>query len=79
MRSALKAARYLVSDDTEFWAVGEVCVRLGVSRMTLWRLLRQQNFPQPIRYGGPNSPRHFRRSEVEAWLAGRAKTQGGGQ
>lgn len=29
----------------------EVCERIGVSRTTLWRKVRDGNFPQPVRLG----------------------------
>ena len=50
----------------------EVLSRIGLSRSTLWRLIRAGEFPRPIRLG--------RRSvgwieyDVEAWIKSRSLT-----
>jgi predicted DNA-binding transcriptional regulator AlpA len=67
LRSALKTTRYLVSSQPDFLAVGELCAKLGISRMTLWRYMRDRAFPKPVQFAGPKSPRHWRLADVEAW------------
>jgi len=41
--------------------------------MTIWRRMRDQQFPKPIRFGGPQSPRYWKRAEVEAWESERVQ------
>ena len=48
----------------------QVCDRVGISRVTLWRLLGTENFPRPIRLA-PSSPRsrlRFRLTEIVDWV-----------
>lgn len=49
----------------------EVLETISVSRSTLWRMVRDERFPPPIRIVG----RHigWRLSEVEAWIADRPR------
>ena len=39
--------------------------------MTIWRRMRDQQFPKPIRFGGHKSPRYWKREHVEVWIAQR--------
>lgn len=50
-----------------YMTVPEVAAYLGVSRQTIWRWLRDLDFPshQP---SGPRGRRLFKRSEVDAWI-----------
>lgn len=48
----------------------EVCTRLGISRTTIWRLIRRRQFPtalrlSPGRVGWPES-------QLAAWIASRS-------
>ena len=44
----------------------DVTVALGVSRVTLWRLVKHGDFPQPLRIG--RNILRWRRADVDAWL-----------
>ena len=46
--------------------VRDVMDALGVSRVTLWRLVKAGKFPQPIRIG--SRILRWRVEDVEAWL-----------
>ncbi len=74
MRSVLDTHphRIRVAVDPQFVTAGELCARLGVSRMWLRRYMAGHGFPRPIQFGGPTSARHWRVAEVEAWLTERA-------
>ena len=54
----------------------EVQTRCGITRATVYRLMRTGQFPEPIKVG----PRAVRwpSSEIEAWLAGRPRASGDG-
>lgn len=47
----------------------QVCGLLGISKSTLYVLLREQAFPVPLRVG--KRAVAWRQCEVEAWLDGR--------
>ncbi|WP_420636997.1 helix-turn-helix transcriptional regulator [Candidatus Palauibacter sp.] len=43
-----------------------------LSRTTLWRRIREGEFPRPVRLGGARSRAvGWHRSEIEEWLRGR--------
>ena len=52
----------------------EVETRCGITRTTIYRLMRCDQFPEPIKVG----PRAVRwpASEIESWLAGRPRATG---
>jgi predicted DNA-binding transcriptional regulator AlpA len=51
-----------------YLTTSQVCARFGgVSRMWLWRYMRQHGFPAPVQFGGPRSVRHWHLDEIEAW------------
>ena len=52
----------------------EVEVRAGLSRSSLYRLMRQGLFPEPIRVG--IRAVRWPSSEVDAWLASRPRATG---
>ena len=52
----------------------EVEGRVGLSRTSIYRLMRQGRFPEPVRVG-PKAVR-WPASEVEAWLAARPRAKG---
>lgn len=51
-------------------SIRTVCERLGISRSTLWRLVRDGDFPNAIKLS-PNRV-GFDEQELEAWIAQRA-------
>ena len=45
---------------------------IGISRTSLWRYVRDDDFPAPLRLGGERSRAvGWRRADVEQWLATR--------
>ena len=49
----------------------EVIDVTGLSKTTVWRRVRDHEFPVPLKLGGPNSrPIGWREADVEAWLNG---------
>jgi predicted DNA-binding transcriptional regulator AlpA len=70
VRSAIATVTHRISlaDDPQYLTIGQVKRRFGdVSDMWIWRALRRNNFPQPVRFGGPTSARHWRLSDIEQW------------
>ena len=57
--------------QTAYLPAGQVRSRYGVSDMTLWRWLRneQLNFPRPVTI---NKRRFWKLADLEAWEAARA-------
>jgi len=51
----------------------EVCARVGLSRTTIWRLVRCAEFPAPRRLSA--NAIGWLASEVEAWIASRETTR----
>ena len=52
--------------------MGQVVDLTGLSRTTLWRRVRDEEFPPALRLGGPKSRAvGWRRSDVEQWLRDR--------
>jgi prophage regulatory protein len=49
----------------------DVASRVGLSRASLWRLTRSNEFPQPVQVMGSHAV-GWLSSEVEAWIASRA-------
>ena len=49
-----------------------VCQALGLSRSTVWRMVRSGDLPAPIRLGGNSVGWHVH--EIEAWLQSRPRT-----
>lgn len=54
----------------------EVEQRTGLSRASIYRLMRRGELPEPIKVG----PRAVRwpESEIDSWLAGRPRSRGDG-
>jgi prophage regulatory protein len=53
-----------------------VLARIGLSKSTLWELVRRGDFPKPLRI----SPRAvaWKSSEIDRWIEGRAAAAKGG-
>ncbi|MCE2747158.1 MAG: AlpA family phage regulatory protein [Burkholderiales bacterium] len=47
-----------------------LCAHLGMNSSTLWRWIRERNFPKPIEVG--SKTRMWRTAEVDAWLNSQA-------
>ena len=51
--------------------IREVMDVTGLSKTTIWRRVRDQEFPVPLKLGGPNTRSiGWREADVEAWLNG---------
>ncbi len=48
----------------------KACEIAGVSRVTMWRLRKEGDFPAPVRRG--SASKGYIQKEVEDWVAGRA-------
>ena len=46
--------------------IQEVCQKIGISRTSLWRLNKQEDFPRPILLRS-RTPAYFEH-EIDAWL-----------
>ncbi len=53
---------------TRLHSARNVCARLDISSITLWRRVRnpELGFPQPVKISGRN---YFRADDLEAWIA----------
>lgn len=51
-------------------SIRTVCDRLGISRSTLWRLVRDGDFPRSIKLS--TNRVGFDEQEIDAWIAQRA-------
>lgn len=52
-----------------------LCAHLGVNSSTVWRWIRERNFPKPIEVG--TKVRMWKAVEVEQWLTSQTSTQSG--
>ena len=78
MRALSKRPRHItVSADARYLTIGQLCERFGISTMWIWRHMRHHGFPQPIKFGGPTSARHWKIEEIEAWECERANSPRG--
>ena len=53
-----------------------VLARVGISRSTLWRLIKAHSFPKPIRLGGRSVG--WIEAEIDDWILSRARAEGNG-
>ena len=58
----------MVSDASRLLKAHEVCEKLGISKATLYRMIRKDQFPQPLKLGASASRWHSQ--EVEDFMAG---------
>ena len=49
--------------------------RLGMNRVTIWKLIRKGEFPKPLKIGRAV---RFRESEIQQWIEQIAEAQQGG-
>lgn len=49
-----------------------LCAHLGVNSSTIWRWIRERNFPKPLEVG--SKVRMWKTMEVEAWLNSQSAT-----
>ena len=68
------AATLLRSDDASFVRLKEVLHLLQVSRSTLWRMIRANQFIRPYRLTPSGSVMAFRRDEVIEWIRQRERS-----
>jgi predicted DNA-binding transcriptional regulator AlpA len=57
--------------DERLFKTPEMCHRIGTNRQGLAELMKQADFPKPLRFS-PNNPKsrlRFRASEVLAWIS----------
>ena len=60
--------RAVVNVESKYLTARQICQRFGnVSLMWLRRRMANDNFPRPIKFGGPTSPRFFLIEAVEKW------------
>ena len=55
-----------MNSEQELLKADEVCQKLNFSKVSLYRRIKDQNFPKPLKTG-PRSSR-WRWSEITAWL-----------
>lgn len=66
--------RFALSDDAHYMNARQVCEFFGgVSFMWIVRRTADADFPPAVKFGGPKSPRYWRREAVEQWAIARAK------
>lgn len=53
---------------TTFLRIGEVSNRVGMSRVTMWRMQRNGQFPKPVVI---NNRHFYPEDEIEAWIQDR--------
>ena len=61
-------------DDVSFIRLKEVLRLVQVSRSTIWRLMRANQFPRPFKLTPTGSATAFRRSEIAAWMQERQRS-----
>lgn len=49
---------------------GEVMKKVGIGKSTLYKLIRESGFPQPVRVGASST---WVESEVDAWITARVQ------
>ena len=47
--------------------VREVMAAIGISRVHIWRRVKEGRFPAPVRISGDKKHRYFRQEEITAW------------
>ena len=65
--------RELVVESLQLLRVADVCLMLRISKPTLWRLRRAQDFPEPMDL--TNRVVAWRKTDVEAWLRDRPSSR----
>ena len=60
--------------DDRLLRLGDVLVRSGLSRSTIYRKMREGSFPEPLKVGVRAV--RWRESEIESWLASRPRAAG---
>ena len=62
------------SNGVRVLRINQVCHWVGLSRSTVWRRLKQGQFPHPIKLG-PKAV-GWRSDEISAWIRGRERAIG---
>ena len=66
----------MVGSMTTLLTRREVESRFGLSRTTIYRLMREGRFPEPIRIG--DRAVRWREAEIASWLDSRPRSHGDG-
>ena len=64
----------VTDSDSRLLRLGDVLVRSGLSRSTIYRKMREGSFPEPLRVGVRAV--RWREAEIEDWLASRPRATG---
>ena len=65
----------MVAESTDrLLRLSEVLTRTALGRSTIYRLMREGSFPEPLRIGARAV--RWRQSEVEDWVAARPRATG---
>ena len=64
----------VTDSDSRLLRLGDVLVRSGLSRSSLYRLMAIEAFPRPLKVGVRAV--RWRESEIEDWLASRPRATG---
>ena len=67
----------MIQDNDSILRAPQVCERIGLSRPTLWRLVRSGEFPGPIPLTTGGRAVGWSSNEVAAWLEGRVRSREG--
>jgi excisionase family DNA binding protein len=51
--------------EEKLLSINELCEYLGISRVKLWQLRQDNNFPKPINLG---TQQKWKKSEIEAYI-----------
>ncbi|MDE0259615.1 MAG: AlpA family phage regulatory protein [Gammaproteobacteria bacterium] len=63
-----RAVVALAQHSLEILRIKDVIEMTGLSRTSIWRRVKQEQFPQPLRLGGPGSRAvGWHRSTIEEW------------
>ena len=66
-----------MQDNIRFLSPKDVCELTSVSRTTLWELVRDGDFPKPIRISKTRNRVAYAEHEVQAWLASKIAERDG--
>jgi prophage regulatory protein len=65
----------MTATETRFLRIGDVLDRVPVSRPTIYRLIKKQEFPKPLSVG---SSSFWVEAEIEQWMDEKIKARDGG-
>ena len=59
-------------DDRDLWTVADIQLELGLARATVYRLVRTEKFPLPLKLG---SSSRWLRQEVLNWVSSQPRAR----